>query len=167
VNSIRAEDGTFVQNHTYLFLNGCTNYGAHNVHVSIPSNSCSSEATGRGSGIAALIVSQARNLVDRGLLSNHPVTGTALSANEVKQVLAATADDIDFTGNLALSTSSTVKIGFLSDLVSTRFPRHPGRDKYFGFGRVNAAHRPRSRARRRFRRRRSSWRPAGSTRSTP
>jgi hypothetical protein len=138
VNSIRAEDGTFVQDKTYLLLNGCTNYGAHNVHVSIPSNSCSSEATGRGSGIAALIVSQARNLVDRGLLANHPVTGTALSANEVKQVLSATADDIDFTGNLALSTSPTVKFGFLADLVSTRFPSHPGRDKYFGYGRVNA-----------------------------
>ena len=138
VNSIRAQDGTFVQNHTYLLLNGCTNYGAHNVHVSIPSNSCSSEATGRGSGIAALIVSQARNLVDGGALTNHPVTGTALSANEVKQILAATADDIDFNGNLALSTSPAVKFGFLSDLVSTRFPSHPGRDKYFGYGRVNA-----------------------------
>lgn len=138
VNSIRNEDGTFVQNKTYLLVNGCTNYGAHNVHVSIPSSSCSSEATGRGSGIAALIVAQARNLVDRGAIGTHPVTGTALSANEVKQILAATADDIDFTGNLALSTSGTVKIGFLTDLTSTRFPSHPGRDKYFGYGRVNA-----------------------------
>ncbi len=144
VNSIRAQDGTFVQDHTYLLLNGCTNYGAHNVHVSIPSSSCSSEATGRGSGIAALIVARARNLVDAGLLSNHPVTGTALSANEVKQILGATADDIDFTGNVALSTSSSVKFGFLSDLVSTRFPSHPGRDKYFGYGRVNADHAVRS-----------------------
>jgi hypothetical protein len=66
VNSIRAQDGTFVQEHTYLLLNGCTNYGAHNVHVSIPSNSCSSDATGRGSGMAALIVAAARNLIDRG-----------------------------------------------------------------------------------------------------
>ncbi len=138
VNSIRAQDGTFVQDKTYLLLNGCTNYGAHNVHVSIPSNSCSSEATGKGSGMAALIVAQARNLVDRGQLTNHPVTGTALSANEVKQILAATADDIDFSGSLALSTSSTVKVGFLGDLTSTRFPSHPGRDKYFGYGRVNA-----------------------------
>ena len=138
VNSVRAEDGTIVQNHTYLLLNGCTNYGAHNVHVSIPSNSCSSEATGRGSGMAALIVAQARNLVDRGQLTNHPVTGSALSANEVKQILAATADDIDFTGNYALSTSSSVKVGFLTDLVSTRFPSHAGRDKFFGYGRVNA-----------------------------
>ncbi len=138
VNSVRAQDGTFVQNNTYLLLNGCTNYGAHNVHVSIPSNSCSSEATGRGSGMAALIVAQARNLVDRGLLTNHPVTNTALSANEVKQILAVTADDIDFTGNYALSTSSSVKFGYLHDLVSTRFPSHAGRDKYFGYGRVNA-----------------------------
>jgi len=138
VNSIRAQDGTFVQDHTYLLLNGCTNYGAHNVHVSIPSNSCSSEATGKGSGMAALIVAAARNLVDRGQLTNHPVTGTPLSANEVKQIFAATADDIDFSGNLALSTSSTVKVGFLTDLTSTRFPSHPGRDKYFGYGRVNA-----------------------------
>ena len=58
VNSIAARTATFVQNHTYLLLNGCTNYGAHNVHVSVPSNSCSSEATGRGSGIAALIVAR-------------------------------------------------------------------------------------------------------------
>ncbi len=138
VNSVRAQDGTFVENKTYLLLNGCTNYGGHNVHVAIPSNSCSSEATGRGAGIAALIVAQAKNLIDRGLLTPHPVTGTALSANEVKQVLGATADDIDFSGNLALSTSSSVKFGYLSDLTATRFPSHAGRDKYFGYGRVNA-----------------------------
>jgi len=138
VNSVRAQDGTFVQDKTYLLLNGCTNYGGHNVHVAIPSNSCSSEATGRGSGMAALIVAQARNLIDRGQLTSHPITGTALSANEVKQILAVTADDIDFTGNYALSTDSSVKVGFLTDLVSTRFPTHAGRDKYFGYGRVNA-----------------------------
>ncbi len=138
VNSVRGEDGDFVQNHTYLLLNGCTNYGAHNVHVSVPSNSCSSEATGRGSGIAALLIAQAKNLIDRGQLTSHPITGTALSANEVKQLLAATADDIDFSGNLALSTDPGVKVGFLTELQSTRFPSHAGRDKYFGYGRVNA-----------------------------
>jgi hypothetical protein len=138
VNSVRGQDGDFVQDKTYLLLNGCTNYGAHNVHVSIPSSSCSSEATGRGSGIAALLIAQARNLIDRGLLTAHPITGTALSANEVKQLLAATADDIDFAGNLALSTDPSVKIGFLAKLKSTRFPSHAGRDKYFGYGRVNA-----------------------------
>jgi hypothetical protein len=137
VNSVRAQDGTMVTDKTYLLLNGCTNYGGHNVHVSIPSNSCSSEATGRGSGITALIVAQARNLVDRGLLANHPLTGTALSANEVKQVLAVTADDIDFSGNLALHMASSVVV---SHLTSSRFPSHAGRDKYFGYGRVNADH---------------------------
>ena len=69
----------------------------------------------------------------------HPVTGTALSANEVKQILAATADDIDFSGNLALSTSLERE-----DRVPLRSRRrrasrrHAGRDKYFGYGRVNA-----------------------------
>jgi hypothetical protein len=135
VNSVRAQDGTMVTDKTYLLLNGCTNYGGHNVHVSIPSNSCSSEATGRGSGIAALIVAQARNLVDRGVLANHPVTGTALSANEVKQILAVTADDIDFSGNLTLHKDPSV---IVSQLTSSRFPSHAGRDKYFGYGRVNA-----------------------------
>ncbi len=53
-------------------------------------------------------------------------------------MLAVTADDIDFTGNLALSTDPGVKFGPLNDLVSTRFPSHAGRDKYFGYGRVNA-----------------------------
>ena len=40
--------------HSYLYLNGCTNYGG-NIAVAIESSSCSSEATGRGSGIAGLL----------------------------------------------------------------------------------------------------------------
>ncbi len=48
----------------YLFLNGCTNYGA-NIGVTVESASCSSEATGKAGGITGLIESEARNLLAR------------------------------------------------------------------------------------------------------
>lgn len=137
VNSIRPQDGSFVTNPTYLLVNGCTNYGGH-VHLAVSSSSCSSEATGRGSGIAALIVSQAKNLVDRGEITNYPGLGKPLSANELKQILTLTADDIDFSGNLNLNVDPGVKFGFLSHLTSSRFPTHAGKDKYTGYGRANA-----------------------------
>ena len=43
----------------YLALNGCTNFGAI-TWVTVPSGSCSSEATGRGAGMVGLIESAAR-----------------------------------------------------------------------------------------------------------
>ncbi len=61
---------------SYLYLNGCTNYGG-NIDVSVPSTSCSSEAVGRGAGIAALIISAAKNEVAKGNLSR------GLTSNEV------------------------------------------------------------------------------------
>src|SRR5262249_37687009 len=85
---------------SYLYLNGCTNYGG-NIAVTISLTGCSSEATGRGSGIAGLIVSAARNEVARGNLQPYAVDETTgqvypLSANEVRQLMTMTADDINF-----------------------------------------------------------------------
>src|SRR5207249_3147816 len=50
VNSIRDFGLDAVEPQSWLFIDGCTNFGG-NVSVSVSSTSCSSEATGRSSGI--------------------------------------------------------------------------------------------------------------------
>lgn len=107
---------------SYLYLNGCTNYGG-NIAFSVSSESCSSEATGRGAGIAGLVVSAARNQVALGKLER------PLTANEIRQILTLSADDIDFSGRLNVS---------LPLFRTRRFPSGPGWDPYFGYGRANA-----------------------------
>ncbi len=107
---------------SYLYLNGCTNYGA-NIAFSVSSSSCSSEATGRGAGIAGLVVSAARNEWAAGTLER------PLTANEIRQILTMSADDIDFSGRLNVS---------LPLFRTERFPSGPGWDPYFGYGRANA-----------------------------
>lgn len=107
---------------SYLYLNGCTNYGA-NIAFSVSSESCSSEATGRGAGIAGLVVSAGRNELAKGTLDR------PLTANEIRQILTLSADDIDFSGRLNVS--------FLL-FRTQRFPSGPGWDPYFGYGRANA-----------------------------
>ncbi|MFI5366805.1 MAG: S8 family serine peptidase, partial [Candidatus Binatia bacterium] len=123
--------GFIMTPHSYLYLNGCTNYGG-NIAVAIESSSCSSEATGRGAGIAGLLVSAALNEVDGGHLTPHSVDTTGavhpLSADEVAQLLTMTADDIDQSTNLAVS--------FV--FPSRRHASQPGWDEYFGYGRANA-----------------------------
>src|SRR2546425_6471476 len=54
-----------VQPSSWLFIDGCTNFGG-NIAVSISSTSCSSEATGKSSGIAGLLVSAGRDAVAAG-----------------------------------------------------------------------------------------------------
>jgi hypothetical protein len=134
VNSVTrfAEQAGFTMSPpSYLYLNGCTNYGG-NIAVAIESSSCSSEATGRGAGIAGLIVSAALDRVDAGTLAPRRIDPTGgvhpLSAGEVAQLLTMTADDIDFSGDRAVS--------FI--LSSLRYASQPGFDEYFGYGRANA-----------------------------
>ena len=114
VNSVTKYDsGSTPQ--SYLEFNGCTNFSAK-VTVSIPSSSCSSEATGKGSGIAGLIYSAALDAHDRGKLDPSTdctravdVDGTPgddpciITPNEVRQLMASgtidgtgQADDVDF-----------------------------------------------------------------------
>ncbi len=146
VNSVtRYSDSVSQTPRSYLYLNGCTNYGGH-IAVSVPSSSCSSEATGRGAGMAALVISAALNAVDGGTLEPYPGDdGSAapfpLSAEEVKQILTTTADDINFDARddvqppLPQSYSTSIPLPFLS---SQRFPSTAGWDQYFGYGRINA-----------------------------
>jgi hypothetical protein len=89
VNAIADFGVPAIQPASWLYLNGCTNFGA-NLQVSISATSCSSEATGRSSGIAGLIVSAGRDAVDATTLA------APLTANEIRQLITQTADDIDF-----------------------------------------------------------------------
>jgi len=119
---------------SYLYLGGITNYGAHTI-VSTPSGGHSSGATGRLAGIAGLIYSAAENKVQRGEMWRYPGLDTPLSAGEVKQIIAMTADDIDFSPSFY-----KVNVGVLDAILgpSERFHSTGGWDPYFGYGRVNA-----------------------------
>src|SRR5206468_1741396 len=67
VNSIRDFGVHGVEPASWLYIDGCTNFGG-NISVSVSSTSCSSEATGRSSGIAGMIVSAGRDPVAAGTL---------------------------------------------------------------------------------------------------
>lgn len=91
----------------------CTNYGAH-THISMPAGHiCTSEATANVSGSAALIISRARDI------------GIELSANEVKQIIIMSADDIY---ERCISLVEGPSGGGVC--------RH-GWDEHFGYGRLN------------------------------
>ncbi len=137
VNSIRNGDGAIVQNTgDYTILNGCTNYNAA-AWVSIPSTSCSSEATGRASGLVALLISRGKNLVDLGLMQGYPGLDTPFSAQEIRQLLRLSADDINQSANLNLNTPWWM-IWILGSFDSKQFPTQAGWDQYTGYGRPNA-----------------------------
>ena len=97
---------------SYLQLDGCTNFGTR-VDLSVPATSCSSEATGKSSGVAGLLYSAALNACGATLYGSctsgagmrlaaakdcKRVNGTAcaISADEVRQLLAS--------GNIAGTT---------------------------------------------------------------
>ncbi len=119
---------------SYLYLQGCTNFGTY-LWVSVSGTSCSSEATGRGSGIVGLLQSHARNQVDRGIIRAHPdsgawPSGNVLSPAEVRGLLQQSADDVAIGPEPA-----GTPLGFTTD----RYPTTPGWDPYTGSGRINAA----------------------------
>ena len=127
---------------SYLYLNGCTNYGA-NVAVTVESSSCSSEATGKTGGIVGLAESEADNLVVQHKLSPYPglktVSGApvALSPNEVQQLVTMNADTIDFqTAALPFGTANNNAV--VGVWPTTRYPSQPSYDMYTGYGRINA-----------------------------
>jgi hypothetical protein len=164
VNSIeKYELALTPANRSYLQFNGCTNFSSK-ITVAIPSVSCSSDATGRGSGMAGLIYSAALNARAAGTLDHHPdcrrTDGSAcvITPNEVRQIMAsgridgtAQADDVNFANqpepsctqarvptctdpNLNAPYDSAVP----SPLVTTkRYPTRGGHDQIFGYGRVN------------------------------
>ncbi len=98
---------------TFWGLSPCTNFGAR-VSVTVPATSCSSGATSRLAGVLGLLesASRAAGLGDLG-------------AEEVFQVLRATADDLDNTA---------------PDWGGLRYRALAGFDQLTGYGRVNALH---------------------------
>ena len=129
---------------SYLYLNGCTNYGAH-IALAVPSSSCSSEATGRSAGVAGLVVSAALNAIDRGTLTPYPrddgsLAPFPLSPEEIKQILTLTTDDINFDARSEPAEpqnySTTIAVPGIAG--SERFRSIAGFDQYFGYGRLNA-----------------------------
>ena len=120
-----------------LAVNGCTNTGGI-AWISVPSDGCSSEATGNASGMVGLIESAARNagvpphpdLVAAGIVGPGQ---NVLSADEVAQVLRSTADDVDFSTPNAVDRANE----FTDDFGQRRFESVRGWDATHGYGRVN------------------------------
>jgi hypothetical protein len=163
VNSVTQYDETFTPfPRSYLQFNGCTNFSSK-IAVAIPSVSCSSDATGRASGIAGLIYSAA---LDKGL--RHPAGPRSckrtngdpcpLSANEVRQLMSAgivggepVADDVSWTSQPETSCERDRSPGctdpnlnspgdhtVVSPLATTeRYPARDGHDQFYGYGRAN------------------------------
>ncbi|MHB8330484.1 MAG: S8/S53 family peptidase, partial [Acidimicrobiales bacterium] len=135
----------------YLFLNGCTNYGA-NIGVSVESNSCSSEATGKTGGITGLIEAEAKNMVQDRTLTPYPGlttvsrTPVGLSSTEVRELIEMSADDVDFQTPVVPNASDATttlaeppdNYGIVSPVPTTRYPTQPGYDMYTGYGRLDA-----------------------------
>jgi hypothetical protein len=126
----------------YLALNGCTNYGGH-TFVSIPSSSCSSEATGQSAGMMGLLESYARQQhvsPHGGVSSSSGAAGAnVLSADEAMQLFRSTADDIDFSTPNAVDPANNFGTPNGSPLLDTvRYQTRPGWDAIDGYGRVNA-----------------------------
>jgi hypothetical protein len=134
---------------TYLAFNGCTNFSSR-ITLAIPSVSCSSDATGRGAGMAGLVYSAA---INAGL--EHPTCRLtsgkpcAISANEVRQLMITGADDIDFSGDAPELSCQPVPVPGCTDpflaapatqarvTAPRSYPARKGFDQFFGYGRVN------------------------------
>jgi hypothetical protein len=149
VNSITQYDSLSATK-SYVEFNGCTNFSTH-VTLSIPSSSCSSNATGVGAGLAGLIYSEAKN------------AGVSITANEVRQLMASgtidgkpLSDDVSFMDkgtepncNPPLPGCTDPNRGFdapfmkrtLVDALanSKPYPARPGFDEFYGYGRANTA----------------------------
>ena len=136
-------NGPLLSPASYLYLNGCTNYGA-NMAVSAESLGCSSEATGKTSGMVGLIESEAAAALAAHKITAYPglttVTGkpVALSVNEVRQIVTMTASDVNFqTAAPPYGPANNYKVS--APVPTTRYPTQPGFDIYTGYGRTDTA----------------------------
>src|SRR5207249_2080796 len=97
---------------TWFRNSNVTQYGAHH-HIAMMADT-GSFATGQASGAAGLLVSRGLQLASS--------IGGRLSANEVKQILTMTAEDVDLPNTLGIGIPD---------------PAQPGWDQHFGYGRVD------------------------------
>jgi MYXO-CTERM domain-containing protein len=120
VHAIRFDSEDWTTARTYLNFNNCTNYGAQ-LALSTPGTGCSSEATGRTSGVAGLLYSMAlkTNLPAPRTFGSDPTGHRRLSGEEVKQLLITTAYDINIPDYDP----------------RTQYPSQAGWEQRFGYGR--------------------------------
>ncbi len=125
VNSVTKYSSLTSSTPSYLQLNGCTNFGTR-ITLSVPSSSCSSEATGKSAGVAGLIISAAEDAVAQHRLTTSAdclrVDGSrcVITPNEIRQLMASgdigslaaadtghgQADDVDFAASPETSCAS-------------------------------------------------------------
>jgi hypothetical protein len=128
VHAIVADtDGDYKNAATFLNFGNCTNYGAK-LMLSTPGTGCSSEATGKSSGQAGLVYSYFAQLRDEATGDDVAYYAPDLTAEELYQVLATSADDIDVPGMEADPAALEAK----------RYPSNEGWDLHFGYGRNNS-----------------------------
>ncbi|MCA9590277.1 MAG: VCBS repeat-containing protein, partial [Myxococcales bacterium] len=111
VHSIRYDEQKPETSSTFLAFDTCSNYGGH-LSLSVSGTSCSSEATGRGSGIAGLLYSMAAK------------EKLQLTAEEAIQIFKMYADDVDVA-----ESRGERPVYYFSKA---------GFDQRFGYGRANA-----------------------------
>ena len=124
---------------SFLQVRGCTNVGAY-IAVSVPSNSCSSEATGRSAGMTGLLYSAARNAVAKGTLADYGrldgrsgvPRGRGISAEEAHQLITMSADDVNVVTPIDKQDQTD------TPGESQRYPATQGWDPFYGYGRINA-----------------------------
>ena len=151
---------------SYLQFNGCTNFSSR-ITLAIPSVSCSSDATGRGAGMAGIVYSAALNAIEAGSIEAHPTCVRTngdpcpLSANEVRQLMASgtvdgvqLSDDVNFSQEPLTGTTTELfcPVPLCTDpflaAPTTRglvppntfprsYPAREGHDQFYGYGRVN------------------------------
>jgi len=128
VHAIVADtDGDYKNAATFLNFGNCTNYGAK-LMLSTPGTGCSSEATGKTAGQAGLVYSYFEQLRDGATGGEVAYYEPDLTAEELYQVLATTADDIDVPGMEKDPEALEAK----------RYPSNEGWDLHFGYGRNNS-----------------------------
>ena len=125
-NIVADTDGDYENAATFLNYGNCSNHGGH-LMLSTPGTGCSSEATGNTSGQAGLIFSYFLQLQDTAIGDAASYYEAPLSAEELYQVMVASADDIDIPG---MENDADA-------LAALRYPSNEGWDQHFGYGRNN------------------------------
>jgi hypothetical protein len=129
VNSVTKYSSFTSSQPSYLQLNGCTNFGTR-IDLSVPSSSCSSEATGKSAGVAGLIYSAAIDAMHAGRL--HPssdcrrVDGSrcVITANEVRQLMAS--GDVGSLAPADTGTGQADDVNFAAQPERSCLTRAPG-----------------------------------------
>lgn len=122
IHAIRFAGSNAQTSESFLAFNNCTNYGGQ-LAMSAPGLGCSSEATAVGAGIAGLIASA-------GIAEDRPggPLDPELSAEEVRQLITMTADDIYLPESDPAHPEHDARF----------YPSREGWDQRFGWGRINA-----------------------------